>query len=228
MCKRILALLLALMLCASLQPAAASRRKKPSRADMNWTNTTAGGNTTTIPPSSPLRTETPGRSTRATAAFPTQGCLNSTAGASARWTSRAKPRTISCWTKTGTLLTDDDGDTLRPTQAPSAAKSRSDEEDVTLADYVGVWEYDTAYAWLAIDGDGNWMTVDGNGEIARNRHGGGSQRGRSEPVSPFRGGLLDLYANQRDGNQRGFLRRIALCGGRNCPSRRRRPRRTRL
>lgn len=68
--------------------------------------------------------------------------------------------------ETGTLLTDDDGDTLRPTQAPSAAKSPLDEEDVTLADYVGVWEYDTAYAWLAIDGDGNWMTVDGNGEIA--------------------------------------------------------------
>ena len=67
---------------------------------------------------------------------------------------------------TAQLLTDDDGDTLRPTQAPSAAESPLDEEDVTLADYVGVWEYDTAYAWLAIDGDGNWMTVDGNGEIA--------------------------------------------------------------
>ncbi len=107
---------------------------------------------------------------------------------------QGKPRTISCWTETGTLLTDDDGDTLRP--APSAAESSLVEEDVTLADYVGVWEYDTAYAWLAIDGDGNWMTVDGNGENSRNRHGGGSQR-RSEPVSSFRGGLLDLYANQR-------------------------------
>ena len=166
MCKRILALLLALMLCASLSACGGKQEEEAQPGgheldeyygwwqydDYTSVIAFADGNAWSI--------------------YADDGSLSYTGlfefdGSGIRaLDEQGETAHYFLLDETGTLLTDDDGDTLRPTQAPSAAESPLDEEDVTLADYVGVWEYDTAYAWLAIDGDGNWMTVDGNGEIA--------------------------------------------------------------